>query len=186
MFALLPQDKDGSVKAVSDNCWCSLPADFILYCFSNNSGKNSNLRIWFIIFTQEFKSIVIIRLLFQGAETHSVQSLFIFLIFIYLAVPKLGCDSWDLQSSSQHATETLSCSTWNLVPWPGKDPGPLHWELRALATGQPEVQHFKVYCKATVLFDTKLCPTLCDPMDCSRTGFPVLHCLPEFAQIHVC
>ena len=27
--------------------------------------------------------------------------------------------------------------------------------------------------------------TLCNPMDCSMPGFPVLHCLPEFAQIHV-
>ena len=27
----------------------------------------------------------------------------------------------------------------------------------------------------------KLCPTLCDAMDCSRPGFPVLHYLPEFA-----
>ena len=31
----------------------------------------------------------------------------------------------------------------------------------------------------------KSCPTLCDPMDCSTPGFPVLHCLPGFAQIHV-
>ena len=29
------------------------------------------------------------------------------------------------------------------------------------------------------------CPTLCDPMDCSMPGFPVLHYLPEFAQSHV-
>ena len=29
------------------------------------------------------------------------------------------------------------------------------------------------------------CQTLCDPMDCSMPGFPVLHCLPELAQIHV-
>ena len=29
----------------------------------------------------------------------------------------------------------------------------------------------------------KLCLTLCNPMDCSRPGFPVLHDLPEFAQI---
>ena len=28
-------------------------------------------------------------------------------------------------------------------------------------------------------------PTLCDPVDCSPPGFPVLHCLPEFAQTHV-
>ena len=28
-------------------------------------------------------------------------------------------------------------------------------------------------------------PTLCDPMDCSTPGFPVLCCLLEFAQTHV-
>ena len=31
----------------------------------------------------------------------------------------------------------------------------------------------------------KLCPTLCDPTDCSKPGFPVFQCLLEFAQIHV-
>ena len=29
------------------------------------------------------------------------------------------------------------------------------------------------------------CPTLCDPMNCSIPGFPVSHCLLEFAQTHV-
>ena len=29
------------------------------------------------------------------------------------------------------------------------------------------------------------CLTLCDPMDCSTPGFPVLHYLPEYAQVHV-
>ena len=29
------------------------------------------------------------------------------------------------------------------------------------------------------------CPPLCDPMDCSTPGFPVLHHLPEFAQTRV-
>jgi len=29
------------------------------------------------------------------------------------------------------------------------------------------------------------CPTLCDPMDCSMSGFPVLHHLPEVTQTHV-
>ena len=32
---------------------------------------------------------------------------------------------------------------------------------------------------------TQSCPTLWDPMDCSTPGFPVLHHLLEFAQIHV-
>ena len=31
----------------------------------------------------------------------------------------------------------------------------------------------------------KSCFTLCDPMDCSTPGFPVLHCPSEFAQTHV-
>ena len=31
----------------------------------------------------------------------------------------------------------------------------------------------------------KLCPTLCDPMDCSTPGFPVIHHFLEFAQTHV-
>ena len=31
----------------------------------------------------------------------------------------------------------------------------------------------------------KWCPTLCDPVNCSMPGFPVLHCRPEFAQTHV-
>ena len=29
------------------------------------------------------------------------------------------------------------------------------------------------------------CPAICDPMDCSTPGFPVLHHLPEPAQTHV-
>ena len=31
----------------------------------------------------------------------------------------------------------------------------------------------------------QLCPTLHDPMDCSRPGLPVHHQLPELAQIHI-
>ena len=32
---------------------------------------------------------------------------------------------------------------------------------------------------------TQSCLTLCDPMDCSTPGFPVLHNLLEFAQTHM-
>ena len=31
----------------------------------------------------------------------------------------------------------------------------------------------------------QLCPSLCDPMDCSTPGFPVHHQLPKFTQTHV-
>ena len=30
---------------------------------------------------------------------------------------------------------------------------------------------------------TQSCPTLCEPMDCSRPGFPVLHHLPELPKL---
>ena len=32
---------------------------------------------------------------------------------------------------------------------------------------------------------TQLCPTLCNPMDCSTPGFPVHHQFPKLAQTHV-
>ena len=31
----------------------------------------------------------------------------------------------------------------------------------------------------------QLCPTLCDPMNCSTPDIPVHHQLPEFTQTHV-
>ena len=31
----------------------------------------------------------------------------------------------------------------------------------------------------------KSCPTICEPMDCTTPGFPVLHYLPQFAQTPV-
>ena len=34
-------------------------------------------------------------------------------------------------------------------------------------------------------YSVQLCPTLCNPMECSTPGFPVYHQLPELAQTHV-
>ena len=41
--------------------------------------------------------------------------------------------------------------------------------------------------EATVQFSsvTQSCPTLCEPMNCSTSGLPVHHQLPEFTQTHV-
>ena len=40
--------------------------------------------------------------------------------------------------------------------------------------------HFYIWCSVA-----KLCPTLCNAVDCSMPGFLVLNYLPEFAQTHV-
>ena len=41
------------------------------------------------------------------------------------------------------------------------------------------------YYKSKFCSVAQSCPTLRDPMDCSMPGLPVLHHLPEFAQVHV-
>ena len=42
----------------------------------------------------------------------------------------------------------------------------------------------RMFCISCFCSISKLCLTLCDPMNCSTPGFPVLHYLPEFTQIH--
>ena len=45
--------------------------------------------------------------------------------------------------------------------------------------------HFKKLCCYCCFSITKLCLTLCNPMDCTTPGFPVLHYPPELVQTHV-
>ena len=47
--------------------------------------------------------------------------------------------------------------------------------------GCPFYQHLTAPCCSAA----RLCPPLCDLMDCSMPGFSVLHHLPELAQTHV-
>ena len=43
---------------------------------------------------------------------------------------------------------------------------------------------FYVYISVQFSSVTQLCPTLCDPMDCSTPGLPVHYQLPKFTQTH--
>ena len=54
--------------------------------------------------------------------------------------------------------------------------------------------HFDLHCSYLCIISfhwvqissvAQLCPTLCDPMDCSTPGLPVHHQLPEFTQTHI-
>ena len=79
--------------------------------------------------------------------------------------------------------------TWlNQVPWqPSSFPQILYLKLELLMLREEKKLWMKfgpslsTCCCCSV---TKSCLTLCDLMDCSMPGFPVLHCLLEFAQIH--
>ena len=51
------------------------------------------------------------------------------------------------------------------------------------AVHQKLTEHFKsTICCCLV---TELCPTLCDPTDCSTSGSSVLHYFPDFAQTNI-
>ena len=86
----------------------------------------------------------------------------------------------------------LACGTF---PYQGLNWCPLHCKADS-TTGPPGKPHNFLFCWSNVGIQccvccrccycsvTKLCPTLCEPMDCSPPGSSVLY-LPEFAQICV-
>ena len=58
-----------------------------------------------------------------------------------------------------------------------------HWTVAfpKKKPSQPKCQQLTCCCSCCLV--AKLCPILCVPMDCSTPSFPVLHYLPECAQI---
>ena len=72
------------------------------------------------------------------------------------------------------------------LPDPGIKPVSSVWMGRFFTTeppGKPKrsLPHFYyIICSVS-----QSCPTLCNPMDCSTSGFPVPHHLPEFAQARI-
>ena len=99
----------------------------------------------------------------------------------------------------------LSCGVQMLLvaacgiqfPDQGLNPGPLHWEHGVSATQPQEKSPALPVLKCLFILDfhallihsccsvSQLCPTLCDPMDCSTPGLSVPHHLLKFAQVHV-
>ena len=79
------------------------------------------------------------------------------------------------------------------IPWTDEPGGPQstgHKELdttEQLTLSHWLVAHYPVHVCVHDQFSlvTQSSPTLCDPMDCSTPGFPVLHHLLELAQIHI-
>ena len=80
----------------------------------------------------------------------------------------MGVQSLGLEDPLEEGMATHSSILAWKIPWTMK-PGRLYspWD-----------------CKRVVV-QLLNCVRLCDPMDCSMSGFPVLHHLPELAQTHV-
>ena len=60
-----------------------------------------------------------------------------------------------------------------------------HFLYEALISTVIMLKHKKLKWLVSVSSVTQLCPTLCDPMNCSTPGLPIHHQLLEFTQTHV-
>ena len=121
--------------------------------------------------------------------------LLVILVFMYMRGWKMsvfGCAlAWNRIKAQCHLKE------W--VPWKsikGHHSTISRYMTLVIPTGLTECNNhltFSMPCFKVVFYFfiigccsvAKLCQTLCDPMDCSTPGFPVLHHLPDFAQTHV-
>ena len=91
-----------------------------------------------------FKKYIFLCLL---SHNYLFLFIFLFLFWIYLAAPGLSCSTQDLRCMAGGifliaACRTFSCGMWDLVPWPGIEPGPpelatwslSHWTTREVPT----------------------------------------------------
>ena len=120
-----------------------------------------------------------------------------------MAAPSLRCGTWHLHSSVavlgivylevQHANSLWHVESRSLIRDQTQAPCIGGWSLSYWITREdPRENLVKGFIIETSLLlflcccsVAKLCPTLCSPVDCNTPGFPVLHCLPEFAQTHI-
>ena len=95
-------------------------------------------------------------------------------IFNYFKIYKIV---WLTLVTVHYILMVYSLYNWKVVPF---DPlHPLH------PSPLPLLQVTRICSLYPYCSVTKLCPTLCNTIDCSMASFPVLHSLPEFAQTHV-
>ena len=80
---------------------------------------------------------------------------------------------------------SLPCPPPGDLPKPGIEPTSPTLQADSLPSEPPGKPTWSYNCTLLLLFSCSVCPTLCNPMDFSTPGFPVLHYLPEFAQTHV-
>ena len=89
------------------------------------------------------------------------------------------CLVWELDLTC--LDEEFACHNYDLK-WPNKY---IFFFLKKASrdSSDPLLKGSSVYCCFSV---AQSCRTLCDRMDCSMPGFPVLHHVPELAQTPVC
>ena len=115
-------------------------------------------------------------------------------IYLYLAALDVHCHKWLSLVEASGCYSLLPCTSWVhrlrylwllglIAPGMWNLPGPgIEPVFPALAGGFLSTA---IPGKSSVQFSHSVMSDSCDPMDCSTTGFPIHHWLPEFAQTHV-
>ena len=113
----------------------------------------------------------------------TVKNFFIFHMLKKINYLMIFCDN------CQKATETLSMGRGTSI---AHEILQSHIKIPVASSHGPALGEASWICfqekqdpGGAVVVVAESCLTLCDPMDCSTPGFPVLHCLLEFAQTHV-
>ena len=140
----------------------SVDSHSILQEIFPTQGLNSHLSCLLHIYIHMWKSLSRVRLF---ATSWTVA---------YQAPPSMGF-------SRQEYWSGLPFPSPGDLPDPGIEPGSPAFQADAL-TSEPEVTYLNWI---QFRYVTQLCPTFCDPTDCSTPGFPVHHQLLEFTQTHV-
>ena len=90
---------------------------------------------------------------------------------------------YSLPGSSVHGISLTRILEWVVISCSRGSSRPRDWTWvscigrRILSNEPPGMPYQGGYCSVA-----QLCPALCDPMDCSMSGFLVLHHLPEFSK----
>ena len=93
---------------------------------------------------------------------------------------------WDFPAGPLVRTSHFHCQGLRFNPWPGNRPHRPCVSTKNRQINKQKTPTMRYHC--SVLFCSVLslsCVRLFAPLDCSMPGFPVLHCLPEFAQTYV-
>ena len=106
--------------------------------------------------------------------------------YIHMCVFSVVSDSaipWTIACQAPLSVEFSRQEYWSGLPFPspGHHPNSEIYPQSPVSVEEPPGKPLSNKCCSVA----QSCPTLCNPTDCSIPGFPVLHYLLEFAQIHV-
>ena len=105
---------------------------------------------------------------------------------------RLSATPWTAARQAPRSTKFSRQEYWSGLPFPSPgdlfnpriEPGSLASQADSLPS-EPPGKSDGTFSSVQFSSVSQSCLTLCDPMNCSMPVFPVLHYLPEFAQIHV-